>query len=77
MAKTYLEKAVKIIEWEHGTDFKGQLEYMAKCCGWDAIAIYASAQLERAADGLESSHQTPSLARALDRDNSSPSSARR
>lgn len=77
MSKMSLDKAIKIIEWDHGTDFKGQLEYMAKCCGWDVIAIYASAQLERAADGLESSHSTSPIARALGRGDSSSSSARR
>lgn len=39
---TELEKVIRIIEWEDGTDFKSQLEYMARHCGgWEVIAIYA------------------------------------
>ncbi len=48
---TLPEKSKKIIEWGSGTDFKGQLEYMAKYCGWDMIAIYAASQHSVQSDG--------------------------
>jgi hypothetical protein len=37
-----LSKAVKIIEWERGSDFKSQLEKIARYCSWSIVAIYAA-----------------------------------
>jgi hypothetical protein len=74
---TPIEKAIKIIEWKDASDFQGQLEWMAKCCDWKNIALYAAhrADLEsQTADGLELSHKTSPIARALGRGNPSPSS---
>lgn len=56
-----LEKAIRIIEWEGGSDFKSQLEYMAACCGWDVIALYAQDRAERQALAKERGRHSPEL----------------
>lgn len=51
--RSELERAIQIIEWGGGSDFKGQLEYIAKCCGWDVIATYAAMRAEQQPAALE------------------------
>lgn len=58
---TPLQKAVRLIEWEGGSDFKSQLEYMAKICGWDAIALYAQDRAERQAAAKERARFSPEI----------------
>lgn len=58
---TEIENARRLIEWEGGSDFKSQLEYMAKICGWDVIALYAQDRAERQAIAKAQAKFSPEL----------------